>query len=87
MPRKRVPRTVVAETMTLREACRRAGTTHKTAMKLVARGEFPGVTWLGGKRIVSRRTFETWLAEKLAGANARAVRPLRCPALSMSISP
>ena len=52
--------------ISLAAACRRAGFSVQTAVKLPPE-EFP-VGWfrLGGKRVVPRRRFEAWLAEKIA---------------------
>jgi hypothetical protein len=55
----RVP--VVAATIGLAQACRRVGISVNTATKLM----FPEAFWLGGKRVLARRRFETWLAEKI----------------------
>ena len=54
------------ELISLAHACRRAGFSVQTAIKLPPE-EFP-VRWfrLGGKRVVARRRFEAWLAEKTA---------------------
>jgi hypothetical protein len=52
------------ELISLARACRRAGISVQTAVKLPPE-EWPvGWSWLGGKRMVSRQRFEQWLAEK-----------------------
>jgi hypothetical protein len=48
-------------TLSLAEACRRVGISVRTAEKLP---DFPRIIALGGKRVVARRRFETWLEEK-----------------------
>jgi predicted DNA-binding transcriptional regulator AlpA len=57
-----------SELITLAAACRRVGIAPATAVRLMPSGEFPESTWLGVKRVVARRRFETWLAEKLGDA-------------------
>jgi hypothetical protein len=58
------------ELISLARACRRAGISVQTATRL-PREEWPfGWTWLGGKRVVPRRRFEQWLAEKIDAAPA-----------------
>jgi hypothetical protein len=54
------------ELITLAEACRRVGITPATAVRLMP-DYFPQATWLGQKRVVSRRHFEAWLAQKIGG--------------------
>jgi hypothetical protein len=58
------------ELISLAQACRRAGISVQTATRL-PREEWPVEwTWLGGKRVVPRRRFEQWLAEKIGVAPA-----------------
>jgi hypothetical protein len=52
------------EFSSLAMACRRVGISVQAAIKL-PEGEFPPYLWLGTKRMVSRRRFEAWLAEKV----------------------
>ena len=59
---KKVP--VEVEIISLRQACRRAGITVPTAVKLGPE-EFPAHFWLGKKRVVARRQFEQWLNDKI----------------------
>ena len=58
-----------SELITLAQACRRAGITPATAVRLMPE-QFPTATWLGGKRVVPRRRFEAWLAEKIGEQSA-----------------
>jgi len=56
------------ELISLARACRRAGLSVQTVVKLPPE-EWPvGWSWLGGKRVVARRRFEQWLAEKTGTA-------------------
>ena len=56
------------ELISLARACRRAGLSVQTVVKLSPE-EWPvGWSWLGGKRVVARRRFEQWLAEKTGTA-------------------
>ena len=64
MPKSRDRVPVVAATISLAQACRRAGISVNTATKLMPQ-EFPEAFWLGGKRVLARRRFEAWLAEKI----------------------
>ena len=41
-----------------------------SAVKLVKRGEFPRTSWIGSKRVVGRRAFEAWLAERIGSPPA-----------------
>ena len=52
------------EFIRLQKACRRVGISVQAAIKL-PESEFPPYLWLGAKRMVSRRRFEAWLAEKV----------------------
>ena len=52
------------EFISLQKACRRVGISVQAAIKL-PESEFPPYLWLGAKRMVSRRRFEAWLAEKV----------------------
>jgi hypothetical protein len=52
------------ELISLQKACRRVGISVQAAIKL-PEGEFPPYLWLGSKRMVPRRRFEAWLAEKI----------------------
>jgi hypothetical protein len=52
------------EFISLQKACRRVGISVQAAVKL-PEGEFPRYLWLGTKRMVPRRRFEAWLAEKV----------------------
>jgi hypothetical protein len=58
----RVP--IEAATISLAQACRRVGISVNTTIKLMPE-KFPEAFWLGGKRVVARRRFEMWLAEKI----------------------
>jgi len=60
---------VEAATISLAQACRRVGISVNTATKLMPE-EFPEAFWLGGKRVLVRRRFEAWLAEKTGGPPA-----------------
>jgi hypothetical protein len=51
------------ELITLAAACRRAGITTPTAIRLMP-DQFPAATWLGGKRVLGRERFERWLRAK-----------------------
>jgi hypothetical protein len=51
------------EIISLAEACRRLGISINTATKLPP-DQFLPWFWLGDKRFVGRRRFESWLAEK-----------------------
>jgi predicted DNA-binding transcriptional regulator AlpA len=53
-------------TISLAAGCRRFGITPHTAMKLMDDGEFPRAFKLGGKRLLPRRAFEDWMAQKLS---------------------
>jgi hypothetical protein len=55
------------ELISLARACRRAGLSVQTAVKLPPE-EFVEWSWLGGKRVVPRRRFDAWLAEKIGPA-------------------
>lgn len=52
--------------ITLASAGRRIGITVPTATKLLEAGDadFPPAFWIGGRRYVSRRLLEAWLAAK-----------------------
>jgi predicted DNA-binding transcriptional regulator AlpA len=52
-------------TLTLAAACRRFGIATYTTKKLMLKGEFPKAFQLGGKRLLPRRKFENWMAQKL----------------------
>jgi hypothetical protein len=52
------------EFIRLQKACRRVGISVQVAIKLPD-GEFPPYIWLSSKRMVPRRRFEAWLAEKV----------------------
>jgi hypothetical protein len=52
------------ELMSLAKACRRAGLSVQTASRLPP-DQFVPWSWLGKRRVVSRRRFEAWLAEKI----------------------
>ena len=60
---KPMNKTAEPEIISLAEACRRVGICARTGSKLPPE-EFPGWFWLGGKRVIARRRFESWLAEK-----------------------
>jgi len=61
---------VQPELLSLAQACKRAGIATETAVKLAKRGEFPRTSWVGSKRVVGRRAFETWLAERIGSPPA-----------------
>jgi predicted DNA-binding transcriptional regulator AlpA len=61
---------VQPELLSLAQACKRAGIATETAVKLAERGEFPRTSWIGSKRVVGRRAFEAWLAERVGSAPA-----------------
>ena len=63
MPITSVPDIDEPELISLARACGRAGLSVQTAVRLPP-GEFPSWSWLGGKRVVGRRRFEAWLADK-----------------------
>jgi hypothetical protein len=54
-------------TISLATACRATGISVATALKLMPH-DFPEAIWIGGKRVVSRRRFEIWLASKLGNS-------------------
>ena len=58
-----IPDSDEPELISLARACRRAGLSVQTVIRLPP-GEFPPWSWLGGKRVVGRRRFEAWLADK-----------------------
>jgi hypothetical protein len=71
---KRPREQVQPELVSLAWAAKRAGIVTETAAKLAERGEFPRLSWVGAKRVVGRRAFEAWLAERI-GDGGSAPRP------------
>jgi hypothetical protein len=55
-----------AEFLSLPKACQRIGCSMSLANKLVKTegADFPPWFWLGGRRVVSTRRLDRWLAEK-----------------------
>jgi hypothetical protein len=56
----------------LAQACRRAGLATETAAKMSAHGQFPRITRIGTKRVISSVAFDAWLRERI-GTPAAAV--------------
>ena len=65
---RRIGRDDQPELISLARACRRAGLSVQTAVKLPPE-EFVEWSWLGRKRVVARRRFEAWLTKKLGTAS------------------
>jgi hypothetical protein len=58
------------QTLSLAQACRILGISLPTASKILARSpaDLPPVFWIGRRRYVLRRQFQTWLEAKVAAA-------------------
>jgi hypothetical protein len=59
-----------AELISLAKAARRAGICVASAVKLAEHNEFPRITSIGRKRVVGRRAFERFLADRNGDAGS-----------------